>query len=161
MMDVSKLNIGNLDDLVSLQDQVLSTLEDPDWLRQNSRDVLKECIEKYTVLGVYHENQLIATACLIDESYLHQYIDLPEDSGVMDMKFVYVDDRFRRHGLALALIAAIEDEFAAENITHVLCTIHEENIASKSLMRYYDFVEDSYIDTMYGPRLLCVKEIKR
>lgn len=129
----------DLNDILKLQDIVYGALEDKQWLRKNTVEMLAFCLEEpnYTV-GAYYKGRLAAISVL--------YVPLPDDTKEMlatslegvdikdvrhaNYKLCLVDPEFRGNSLQRVLEEMLEDKAKELGIKLMCATVSPENIYS-------------------------------
>lgn len=129
----------DIEEILKLQDIVYDALKDKQWLRKNTVEMLRFCLEEpnYTV-GAYYKGELAAISIL--------YVPLPEDSAeklatsLVDIdidgvrhanyKLCLVNPKFRGNRLQRILENKLEEHAKKQGITLMCATVFPENIYS-------------------------------
>lgn len=127
----------NLAEICNIQEEAFACIENPDILRRNSQEILKECLEEphYTV-GAFFNGELAGFAVLYDGGHTKENIGrdigIEEDrlDTVKNMKLVIVRPKYRGNNLQIKLTSFLEN-IAAENGAKIICaTVSPYNIYS-------------------------------
>lgn len=163
--EVVQLGEGDLVDLLSLQDDVLTSLEDRSWLRENTDTMLKECLASHVTLGARYEGRLVAAAVLYDggeseESIRRHFTEDPDAlAKSINLKLVLAHKEHRRQGVSRALIELLEQQAMALGKTDLVCTIHRKNEPSKGLFRLLGYSRLGSVSTPYGKRKVYARKL--
>lgn len=155
---VERLTTPDAARLVALQQEVLDSLPEREWLRANSEDMLQECVDDHTALGAWKEGRLVAAAVLYDggstEENIRRYFsnDHSDLIGSVNLKLVLSLPEFRREGLARTLVELLEQQAAGDGRERIMCTIHPSNSPSRALFERLGYVRVGRVETKYGRR---------
>lgn len=156
--ELSQLSATDLPELIELQDDVIADLRDRAWLRQNTLEMLQDCLENHVVLGAYQEGRLVAAGVLYDpgtdEENIKRYLteDADDIAGSCNLKIVFVAPHVRGRGLAKVVIELLEHEAAVRGHRFLLCTIHPKNVPSQRLFSGLGYERRKRATTKYGSR---------
>ena len=163
--DVVRLAEQDLGDLVELQDRVLGTLKDDEWLRANTDVMLKECLTSHVTLGARFDGQLVAAGILYDggdtdESIKKYFTDDAEElERSINLKLVLALQEHRHKGLSRTLVELLEQQATAAGKSEIMCTIHPRNEASQSLFQLLGYVRCDDVTTSYGTRAVFARAL--
>ncbi len=117
----------SLEEICAIQEEAFRTLDNPELLRRNSKEVLHACLmEPHTTLGAYYGGRMAAFAVLYvakdSTENLGRDIGVTEEelSTVANVKLVIVRKEFRGNGLQKLLTQRLE-EFARDQGIQTLC----------------------------------------
>lgn len=135
---ISTLKEEHLDQIISLQEEVVKTIENKDFYFKTEDSEFKEIItnEENICLGYFNErNELIAYGIFVKPSPLKNYaldINLEEELlplvGHIDSTIVHPN--YRGNALQKYLIEAIEEKIDRSKFSVLCSTVHPENKAS-------------------------------
>lgn len=173
--ELVELGPEDLDDLLALQQVVLSSLENKPWLRENAPEMFAECLAvpapggpQHRVLGFRKDGELAAAGILFDgqtgDESIRGYFtdDDAKKRASINLKLVLADSRHRRAGLARTVVELLEREATAMGRDEVMCTIHPKNLPSQRLFgKLWYRRHPKRVATKYGPRLVFFRELHR
>lgn len=133
---VRVLEKDSVEDVLRLQDLVLETLINNDFLSPVTKEEYEDFVAKSLMVGVFVENKLVAFRALaipeIDEHHLGYDIGL--QTGQLDQvvyqEITNVHPDYRGFGLQKKLGAIVMELLDASPYTHVCATVAPFNIAS-------------------------------
>ncbi len=164
-LEIADLTRKDADALVALSDDIIARLDNPDVLRNNSREMFAECLASGTVLGIRHESRLVAVGILVDPGDGPESIQryLTEDAETIaasaNLKLIMVDPDWRHHGLGTYLAELLEKRAELLGRRHLLCTIHPANDASKAVFVALGYRMRKRVSTPYGRRLVFSRDV--
>lgn len=166
-LKIARLLSEDLDDVLSLQKDISSSLTNRHVLRENSRETFVNCLAKQYVLGIRDsESRLVALGILLDPNLESESIGKmlsTEDGGSsnsMDVKLVMVDKQYRRSGMASLIVVLLEEEAMTRGKHRTFCTIHKSNRASRALFESLGYSKVGRKQMSYGPRLIFSRETR-
>lgn len=133
---VRVLKKDSLEDILRLQDLVLGTLINNDFLSPVTKEEYEDFVSKSLMVGVFVEDKLIAFRALaipeIDEDHLGYDIGLKTEQldQVVYQEITNVHPDYRGFGLQKKLGAIVMELLDASPYTHVCATVAPFNIAS-------------------------------
>lgn len=133
---VRVLKEDSVEDVLRLQDLVLETLINDDFLSPVTKEEYEEFVSKSLMVGVFVEDKLIAFRALaipeIDEHHLGYDIGLQTEQldQVVYQEITNVHPDYRGFGLQKKLGAIVMELLDASPYTHVCATVAPFNIAS-------------------------------
>lgn len=160
-----RLNIKDLSDLIDLQSRVLASPEISQLLRNNSDEMLEECLSKHITVGARFNDQLIAAAILYDgklgEENIGKYIsdDAQYLDGIINLKLVLTIQEYRRQGIGRSLIELLELEAVRLGKSEILCTVRGNNHPSQRLFKLLGYGRISSASTSYGRREIFARSL--
>jgi ribosomal protein S18 acetylase RimI-like enzyme len=157
-VELSQLRVADLDDMLELQDEVISSLQDQALLCRSSIESLLDCLDKHFVLGAREDGRLVAAGILLDagqdatniQRHLTEDADIIEASG--NIELILVAPRSRGLGVAKLIVELLGREASARHLRYVLCTIHPNNEPSQSLFGGLGYQRRKRVTTSYGAR---------
>lgn len=152
--------------LYALQERVIDSLDGRPWLRNNSLDVLEDCIDNHVVLAAREGTELVGAGILYDPTepaesiagYLAGASDIA--AGAINLKAVYVAPEHRGKHLATHLVEQLHEAALRLGRTHALCTIHPDNAPSRRLFESLGYVPQVAVHTSYGERIVYAKVLE-
>lgn len=156
-----RLAEADLPDLLALQAHVLSSMPNPEWLRANTEQMLATCLRDQWTYGVRHGGDLVAAAVLFDPGHgpesIRGYLaaDTPAsttDGSDINLKLVFARPEHRRAGLAARLVTALSEHARDLGRREIWCTIHPDNVPSRTLFTRLGYEVRGQVNTCYGPR---------
>ena len=165
--EITRLYDQDLQDLATLQDEVIRTLDDGSWLRANTEVMLKECLTNHVTLGARFGGRLVAAAVLFDggdseESIKHHFTNDPiELQKSINLKLVLALPAHRKKGLGRTLVELLESEASKLGKGEIMCTIHPKNQPSGSLFRLLGYHRVDSVSTTYGRRAVFARTLPR
>jgi ribosomal protein S18 acetylase RimI-like enzyme len=157
---VENLKVGSLAEVMALQDAIVSHLDHPEWLRENSEETFADCLQNHVVIGLRHNGHIVAIAILVDaggtSGNLQRFLS---DTPVViqsscNLKLVAVHPDFRERGLASSLIELLEGEATKRGFRRIVCTVHPYNRASRSIFTTLGYRVKKKVQTSYGKRMI-------
>lgn len=133
---VRVLEKDSVEDVLRLQDLVLETLINNDFLSPVTKEEYEDFVAKSLMVGVFIENKLVAFRALaipeIDEHHLGYDIGLQTEQldQVVYQEITNVHPDYRGFGLQKKLGAIVMELLDASPYTHVCATVAPFNIAS-------------------------------
>ncbi|GGA34815.1 GNAT family N-acetyltransferase [Psychrobacillus lasiicapitis] len=133
---VRMLKEDSVEDILHLQDLVLETLINNDFLSPVTKEEYEDFVSKSLMVGVFVEDKLIAFRALaipeIDEHHLGYDIGLQTEQldQVVYQEITNVHPDYRGYGLQKKLGAIVMELLDASPYTHVCATVAPFNIAS-------------------------------
>ena len=133
---VRTLKEDSVEDILRLQDLVLETLINNDFLSPVTKEEYEDFVSKSLMVGVFVEDKLIAFRALaipeIDEHHLGYDIGLQTEQldQVVYQEITNVHPDYRGYGLQKKLGAIVMELLDASPYTHVCATVAPFNIAS-------------------------------
>ncbi|MFJ7972683.1 GNAT family N-acetyltransferase [Psychrobacillus sp. NPDC096389] len=133
---VRVLEKDSVEDVLRLQDLVLETLINNDFLSPVTKEEYEDFVAKSLMVGVFVENKLVAFRALaipeIDEHHLGYDIGLQTEQldQVVYQEITNVHPDYRGFGLQKKLGAIVMELLDASPYTHVCATVAPFNIAS-------------------------------
>lgn len=133
---VRVLKKDSVEDILRLQDLVLGTLINNDFLSPVTKEEYEDFVSKSLMVGVFVEDKLIAFRALaipeIDEHHLGYDIGLKTEQldQVVYQEITNVHPDYRGFGLQKKLGAIVMELLDASPYTHVCATVAPFNIAS-------------------------------
>lgn len=131
----------NVNEILALQERVISTLTNPDLLRRNTEQMFFECVKEpnYSI-GTYHNGTLIGIGVLYypttleeDLAHLLKGVDI-KDKKSANYKLCMVDKNYRGNGLQVALGKMLEDKAKKDGINLLCATVSPDNFYSEQNM---------------------------
>ncbi|ENB9404617.1 MULTISPECIES: GNAT family N-acetyltransferase [Bacillus] len=170
LFHVTLLTIENIEQILSLQNVVIETLEDKSRLQPLSLEEFQYILEgNGMMIGAFIENELIAFRALlvppIDDEHLGLDIGLPESElhRVIYQEISNVHPNCRGNGMQKILATVIMDELQKENskYDYVCCTVAPFNIPSLK-DKFSQGMEIAALKEKYGGslRYVFVKELR-
>lgn len=174
--ELVRLGSADLDDLLGLQERVISSLDQAPWLRENSPEMFAECLAPREAAGPEHRvlgfrnasGQLVAAGILFDggtgvESIRGYFSERPEElTKSINLKLVLADREHRRSGLARTVVELLERDATALGRDEIMCTIHPKNLPSQRLFGKLGYRRlQKRVRTKYGPRFVFFRELNR
>ncbi|MFA2606158.1 GNAT family N-acetyltransferase [Bacillus cereus] len=170
LFHVTLLTIENIEQILSLQNVVIETLEDKSRLQPLSLEEFQYILEgNGMMIGAFIENELIAFRALlvppIDDEHLGLDIGLPESElhRVIYQEVSNVHPNCRGNGMQKILATVIMDELQKENskYDYVCCTVAPFNIPSLK-DKFSQGMEIAALKEKYGGslRYVFVKELR-
>ncbi len=167
---VTLLTIENIEQILSLQNVVIETLEDKSRLQPLSLEEFQYILEgNGMMIGAFIENELIAFRALlvppIDDEHLGLDIGLPESElhRVIYQEISNVHPNCRGNGMQKILATVIMDELQKEDskYDYVCCTVAPFNIPSLK-DKFSQGMEIAALKEKYGGslRYVFVKELR-
>ncbi|ORX60749.1 hypothetical protein BCR36DRAFT_340543 [Piromyces finnis] len=163
---IKKCTETDVDDILSLQKDVIDHLVDKSVLRCNTKEMFIHCVkEPNLTLGVYHNNSLIALSIFVDEKGTAEDLSInikKDDNDVCaNFKLVMVKDKYRGMHLQINLMWILE-RYAYENGYTKLCTtVSPDNKYSLSNIEKSSYKFEMEVKKYGGlNRYLYVKDIK-
>lgn len=167
---VTLLTIENIEQILSLQNVVIETLEDKSRLQPLSLEEFQYILEgNGMMIGAFIENELIAFRALlvppIDDEHLGLDIGLPESElhRVIYQEISNVHPNCRGNGMQKILATVIMDELQKEDskYDYVCCTVAPFNIPSLK-DKFSQGMEIAVLKEKYGGslRYVFVKELR-
>ncbi|MDI2587418.1 GNAT family N-acetyltransferase [Psychrobacillus sp. NEAU-3TGS] len=133
---VRVLKEDSVEDILRLQDLVLETLINNDFLSPVTKEEYEDFVSKSLMVGVFVEDKLVAFRALaipeIDEHHLGYDIGLQREqlNKVVYQEITNVHPDYRGYGLQKKLGAIVMELLDASPYTHVCATVAPFNIAS-------------------------------
>ena len=167
---VTLLTLENIEQILSLQNVVVETLEDKSRLQPLSLEEFQYILEgNGMMIGAFIKNELIAFRALlvppIDDEHLGLDIGLPESElhRVIYQEISNVHPNCRGNGMQKILATVIMDELQKENskYDYVCCTVAPFNIPSLK-DKFSQGMEIAALKEKYGGsmRYVFVKELR-
>ncbi len=135
------LNEEALSTLLEIQEEAFAHLENPDFLRRNSEDMLLSCLRPpHVCIGAYHKNTLAGFAILYfgedSEENLGKLLSFSTESlfSAANIKLVIVRPAFQGHGLQRTLMLMLESRAKQRGISTLLSTVAPDNRFSRQNM---------------------------
>lgn len=170
--ELVELGPRHLDDLLALQATVLGSLENKEWLRENSAETLLECLQSsagsgsHFAVGAMHGGELVAAAILYDGGTGHESIKryLTDDEALMrgsiNLKLVLANPKHRRHRLGATMVKLLEQRAYKLGRREILCTIHPRNAPSSGLFKQLGYSRVRTVSTSYGKRAVFSRSLR-
>lgn len=152
------LSAPHLTDLLFLQDVVMSTLSNKDWLRANTAEMLDHCLSSHDSVGVQKDGELVAAAVLYDGKDTKESIrgyftdDVVLLNSSVNLKLVLASPHHRSVGLGRTLVEMLSQHAALVGKAEVACTIHPDNLPSQALFTRIGYQHIGDINASYGAR---------
>ncbi|TQR20460.1 GNAT family N-acetyltransferase [Psychrobacillus vulpis] len=133
---VRELTTESMDSILSIQDKVLETLTNKEFLQPLTKEEFVHSIENALMVGVFVGEELIAFRALaipeIDEHHLGYDIGLQTEQldNVVYQEITNVHPDYRGFGLQKKLGVIVMELLDASPFTHVCATVAPFNIAS-------------------------------
>lgn len=133
---VRVLTKDSIKDILSIQEIVLETLENNDFLSPVTKEEFEDSISNHLMVGVFVEEELVAFRALaipeIDEHHLGYDIGLTTEQldRVVYQEITNVLPNYRGFGLQKKLGSIVMELLDASPYTHVCATVAPFNIAS-------------------------------
>jgi ribosomal protein S18 acetylase RimI-like enzyme/xanthosine utilization system XapX-like protein len=162
-LEFVELTSKDVDELLQLSDRVITQLDNPDVLRNNTREMFVDCLAIGAVVGFRHGTQLVAAGILVDagdgdESIAH-YVRGADPTTSVNLKLVMVERDWRAHGIGSFLAESLEKRASELDKSTVLCTVHPDNDASRSLFTGLGYRRRARATTTYGRRLVFGRDL--
>lgn len=126
-LDIRECHKEDLAQLLALQEDAFAHLENPDLLRRNTADMLRECLcPPHVTLGAFHNGELVAVTVLYvpeeDAEKLTPYLENVPCDGMAsaNYKLCIVRHDYRGNGLQYELGKRMEDYATARGF-EILC----------------------------------------
>lgn len=139
----------DFEEILSIQDEAFSLLEDSDILRKNTNEMLFSCLnEPQITLGAFYKGELAAFSVLYfpDESEaLAPYLKTidAKDKKDANNKLCIVKNKFRGNGLQ-SILGLMLEPYAKEKGIDLLCaTVSPKNKYSMNNMKKMGYTYDS------------------
>lgn len=157
MFETITLGPSHLDEVLALEGEVLSSLERPDLLRRNSREMWQSCLlPPHVALGARKGERLAALAVLYrpepgNDEDLSVWLEGVDCGGRLSANYkiclVHPDDR--GHGLQQQLGCRLEELARAQGIGLLCSTVSPHNPASFRSLEHLGYIRNSTL-TKYG-----------
>lgn len=151
---IRKCTVEDVDDIMELQRQIISEIDDKEILRENNREMFITCVQTPNFsLGVFNEDkELIAIAIFCDARGTDEDISKCLVKHNVDVaanfKLILVRKDYRGRGLQKSLMWILEKCAANCGYTHLCMTASPKNIYSisnsESMGYAYDHSEEKY-----------------
>lgn len=151
-LDIQKLEIkvlsdSDLDEIIRIQEEAFSVMENSATLRRNTKETFAVCFDEPSIAyGVMYEGRMIAFGMLYcageDHENLAYSLDNTDDydlNKVANVKVIIVRPQFRGNGLQKYLIALLEKHAIDNGYKTLLCTVSPDNQYSMN-----NFVQSGY-----------------
>lgn len=144
---IKKCNQNDIDDILLLQDDVFETLNNPTWLRQNTKQMFETCLQDPNItFGLYDGNSLIAVIimyALKDDEDLSKSLQSHKANNSANFKLIMVKKQYRGNKIMASLMWVLERYAYSKGYTHLCATANAENIYSISNMANLGYEYDS------------------
>ena len=165
---IRKLDKSYIPQMLSLQEEVLITLKNPDILRRNTYETLEVCFSSPSlVLGAFDKNVFAGFGILYiageDSENLAYSLDSHEDLGLYgNIKLVIVRKQYRGNGLQKKFVALFEKYAYDIGIKYLLSTVSPNNLYSSRNLEESGYSVVKQLKKYGGkPRLLYYKNIAK
>ena len=132
-----RCDISHLEDLLAIQEEAFSLLEDDRLLRRNSEEMLASCLgEPHITIGVFDGERMAAFGVLYiagdSTENLGRKIGLCEEEALAtaNYKLVIVRPEYRGKGLQRTLAGLLEDEARKLGFRHICSSVSPYNLHS-------------------------------
>ena len=168
MIRIKQCSLADLDALLNLQKRCFAALKNKDWLRNNSEENFRVCLQTPNfALGLFSEEQLIAIAilqiCGLDSENLGYQLELSDEQleKTGNMKLVLIDPAYRKRGWQYRLMQACEEYARQYGLNRLAVTVHPDNSVSVHNIEKSGYVYHSQ-QSKYGGlnRSLYYKKLK-
>lgn len=156
--DFISLAAHHLTDLMLLQDVVMRTLSNKDWLRANTAEMLEQCLSGHVSVGVQKDGELVAAAVLYDAKDTKESIRgyFTDDAALLhssvNLKLVLASPHHRGVGLGRTLVEMLSQHATLVGKSEIACTIHPDNTPSQTLFTRIGYQHIGDINASYGAR---------
>jgi len=123
-----------LNTILAIQDEAFALLEDEQWLRRNSREMLASCLrEPHITIGVFCGDEMAAFGVLYiageSEENLGRKMGLTGDdiTATANFKLVIVRPAYRGNGLQRALTVRLEQLAAGKGFRYICSSVSPYN----------------------------------
>ena len=131
----------NVPEILSLQDNVIASLNDPDILRKNTEEMFHECVRSpHFSIGVRYDGKLIGVGILYipsseqeDLSHLLVGVETTNKKSA-NYKLCMVDKEYRGNGLQYALGVMLENKAKELGVELLCATVSPNNAYSENNM---------------------------
>lgn len=146
-LEIKKLSNVDLDEIMQIQEEAFSVMENSATLRRNTKETFAVCFDEPSIAyGVMYNGQMIAFGMLYcagkDQENLAYSLDNTDDydlSKVANVKVIIVRPDYRGNGLQRYLISLLEKHAIDNGYKTLLCTVSPENQYSMN-----NFVQSGY-----------------
>ena len=148
-----RCNENDLEEVLLLQEDVITLLKDPNILRKNNEELLRLALSENNIsLGLFDEDKMIAVILVVDpvppETDLRKGLKNHEVDHAMDFKLVLVREGYRGHRLQKSLMWIAEKLAYKKGIKYFVSSVSPDNMYSLNnfkLSHYeYDHEEELY-----------------
>lgn len=152
------LTIADLQDVLTLQEQVIDTLTNKSWLRSNTEEGIKSCLSSQVSVGVRFGKSLVAAAVLYDGGNARESIRgyFTDDAEVLrtsvNLKLVLAAPGHRGVGLGRTLVEILHHQATLIGKKDIACTIHPRNLPSQALFLRLGYHHVGDVTASYGAR---------
>lgn len=163
--EIVRLDDRDLPELKALQDEVLRTMNDAAWLRENTDEMLEECLREHITLGARLGGRLVSAAVLYDGGESRESIkryftaDVERLSQSINLKLVLTLDEHRRKGVSRTLVELLEQQATRLGKAEIMCTVHPKNVPSQGLLRLLGYSRVRSVSTPYGKRVVLARTL--
>lgn len=154
MLVIKKCTLDDLDSLMQLQDYVVQRLDNPDYLRVNTREMFAKCLQDPNIaFGLFDGDEMISIMILYDDSGSDEDLSLGlEKFSVkksINYKLSIVKNEYRGQNIQNDLIWIMSKYAFAKGYTDGCGTVSPDNKYSYNNMVKNGFQED-HIALKYG-----------
>ncbi len=132
-LTIKVLSIQDIDDILDIQEEAFSVMQDSANLRRNTVETFSVCFESPSVaLGAYDGDKMVAFGMLycagMDAENLGYSLDTPIDlETVANVKVIIVRPDYRGNGLQRYLISKLEEHAIANGYKVLMATVAPDN----------------------------------
>ncbi len=132
-LTIKKLTIADIDDILDIQEEAFSAMQDSSNLRRNTVETFSVCFSEPSVaLGVYDGDKMIAFGMLyvagMDQENLGYSLETPIDlMTVANVKVIIVRPAYRGNGLQRYIITKLEEHAIANGYKVLMATVAPDN----------------------------------
>lgn len=145
-LEFRNLNIKDLDSVVTLQDEVISTLENPKHLYRTSKEDFVEIVKdsKNLSCGCFDNHKLVAYAFFTfpewDFKVFKKRFIMPRlHRGNMYFKVVVVDEAYRNNGIHSSFLEVAKEYAGFYKVKRIIATVHPGNKISNHVFQKSEF----------------------
>ena len=154
----------NLDEYIGFREYIKSRMENPDWLRNITKEELEDMLEENTKVWVYYkEDELVCSMLAMPatrETIIKYGFDLIPDE-VIEYGSMIVNPKYVGNGLQYQMLLELEKYSVKNNYKYVIGTIHPLNTYSiKNILKNgFELVRFKELDR--GPRNIYLKHLNK
>ncbi|MBR1850898.1 MAG: GNAT family N-acetyltransferase [Bacteroidales bacterium] len=163
--EIRQCTATDLSELLSLEAEVIASLEDPAILRRNSEAMWRTCLaEPHLTLGAWFADHLVAIAVLYtptdgDPDNLAALLQPPSSQPSANYKICLVAPAHRGQGLQRRLGLLLEDEARGRGVNLLCSTVSPLNVASLANLEALGYRRNRELQKYGSTRLLMAKHL--
>ena len=135
---IARCDAYHINEILSIQSEAFESMEHPEWLRENTKEMLLDCLGfPHVTVGAFSNSVMSGFAILFKGEKTDENLGLTlgfsgdELKSIANFKLVIVRPMFRGHSLQRILMTELERIAKDEDIKLLCTTVHPDNIASK------------------------------